>query len=107
VEAAFDAGLATSDAGALLLGATDKAIGLVKRFADCFVDSRDPSLVEHEVPTLVGQRVFGIARGYEDVNDHDQLRHDPVMAVLAGKPADAEARPQPPPRHSEGQHKRN
>jgi len=85
VEAAFDAGLATSDAGALLLGSTDKAIGLIDRFAACFVDHRERSLIEHEVRTLVGQRVVGIALGYEDVNDHDSLRHDPVMAVLAGK----------------------
>ena len=85
VEAAFDAGLATSDAGALLLGATDKAIGLIERFAGCFDDVRCQELVEHEVRTLVGQRVYGIALGYEDVDDHDQLRHDPVMAVLAGK----------------------
>jgi len=85
VEAAFDAGLATSDAGALLLGATDKAIGLIDRFAGCFVDHRDPGLIEHEVRTLVGQRVVGIALGYEDLADHDVPRHDPVMAVLAGK----------------------
>jgi len=85
VEAAFDVGLATSDGGALLLGATDKAIGLVSRFAACFDDVRRPELIEHEVATLVGQRVFGIALGYEDLNDHDHLRHDPVMAVLAGK----------------------
>ena len=85
VEAAFDAGLVTSDAGALLLGATDRAIDLVDRFADCFRDHRRRDLVEHAVSTLVGQRVFGIALGYEDVNDHDELRHDPVMAVLAGK----------------------
>ena len=85
VEAAFDAGLLTSDAGALLLGAADRAIGLIDRFAACFVDHRDPSLIEHKVSTLVGQRVFGIALGYEDLIDHDSLRHDPVMAVLAGK----------------------
>jgi hypothetical protein len=85
VEAAFDAGLATSDAGALLLGATDRAIGLIERFAACFDDGRRRELIEHEVCTLVGQRVFGIALGYEDVVDHDHLRHDPVMAVLAGK----------------------
>ena len=85
VEAAFDAGLATSDAGALLLGATDKVIGLIDRFAGCFVDHREPALVEHKVRTQVGQRVVGIAQGYEDVEDHDHLRHDPVMAVLAGK----------------------
>jgi hypothetical protein len=85
VEAAFDAGLATSDAGALLLGATDKAIALIARFAGCFDDLRRQELIEHEVATLVGQRVVGIALGYEDVEDHDVLRHDPVMAVLAGK----------------------
>ena len=65
VEAAFDAGLVTSDAGALLLGATDRAIDLVDRFADCFRDHRRQDLVEHAVSTLVGQRVFGIALGYE------------------------------------------
>ena len=85
VEAAFDGGAITSDAGALLLGATDRAIGLVGRFAACFTDVRRADLVEHEVATLVGQRVFGIALGYEDLNDHDQLRHDPAMASLAGK----------------------
>ena len=83
--AAFDGGKITSDAGALLLGATDRAIGLVDRFARCFTDSRSPELVEHKVATLVGQRIFGIALGYEDVLDHDDLRHDPIMAVLAGK----------------------
>jgi hypothetical protein len=85
VDAAFDAGLVTSDAGGLLLGATDRAIGLVDRFAGCFRDHRRQELIEHTVSTLVGQRVFGIALGYEDLNDHDELRHDPVMAVLAGK----------------------
>src|SRR5256885_294273 len=85
VEAAFDAGLVTSDAGALLLGATDRAIDLVGRFAGCFRDHRRQDLIEHAVGTLIGQRVFGIALGYEDLNDHDELRHDPLMAVLAGK----------------------
>ena len=73
----------TSDAGALLLGATDRAIGLIERFAACFADGRAAERIEHEVATLVGQRVFGIALGYEDLVDHDQLRHDPVLAVLA------------------------
>jgi Transposase DDE domain group 1 len=85
VVAAFDGGAITSDAGALLLGATDRAIGLMARFARCFEDVRRQELIEHEVVTLVGQRVFGIALGYEDLNDHDELRHDPIMAVLAGK----------------------
>ena len=83
--AAFDGGAITSDAGALLLGTTDRAIGLVDRLAACFIDYRKVELIEHRVATLVGQRVFGIALGYEDLNDHDELRHDPVMAVLAGK----------------------
>jgi hypothetical protein len=81
----FDGGAITSDAGALLLGAADRAIRLMGRFAECFIDRRRPAQVEHAVRTLVGQRVFGIALGYEDVADHDELRHDPVMAVLAGK----------------------
>jgi hypothetical protein len=85
VVAAFDGGAITSDAGALLLGATDRAIGMMKRFAACFHDERRAHLIEHEVVTLVGQRVFAIALDYEDLNDHDQLRHDPMMAVLAGK----------------------
>jgi hypothetical protein len=85
VVASFDGGAITSDAGALLLGATDRAIHLVDRFASCFRDARSPDLIEHEVRTLVGQRVFGLALGYEDLNDHDELRHDPMMAVLAGK----------------------
>jgi Transposase DDE domain group 1 len=85
VEAAFDGGLVTSDAGALLLGATDRSIRMMDRFASCFHDERRPEWIEHEVVTLVGQRVFGIALGYEDLNDHDELRHDPMMAILAGK----------------------
>jgi hypothetical protein len=85
VEAGFDGGDATSDAGALLLGATDRAIGLMRRFAACFDDGRTPVLVEHSVATMVAQRVFGIALGYEDLVDHDQLRHDPVLATLVGK----------------------
>jgi len=85
VVAGFDGGAITSDAGALLLGATDRVIRVVDRFARCFRDERDPARIEHEVATLVGQRVFGIALGYEDLVDHDELRHDPALAVLAGK----------------------
>jgi hypothetical protein len=85
VVAGFDGGKMTSDAGALLLGATDGAIRLVERFAECFADSRAPELIEHTVGTLVGQRIFALALGYEDLIDHDELRHDPTMAVLAGK----------------------
>ena len=85
VVAAFDGGEVTSDAGALLLGATDRAISLVTRFAACFDDGRVQAQVEHTIETMVAQRVFGIALGYEDLIDHDQLRHDPVLAALAGK----------------------
>jgi Transposase DDE domain group 1 len=85
VVATFDGGAMTSEAGAMLLGATDKQIELVDRFADCFIDFRAPELIEHAVAGLVRQRVFGIALGYEDLIDHDQLRHDPVLAVLGGK----------------------
>lgn len=85
VVGAFDGGAMTSDGGALLLGATDKAIRLIERFAACFSDARAPELIEHSLGTLVGQRVFGLALGYEDLNDHDLLRHDPVMATLIGK----------------------
>src|SRR6202162_1824788 len=85
VVAAFDGGRMTSEAGAMLLGPTDRQLRLIERFAGCFTDYRAADLVEHTVPGLVGQRVFGIALGYEDLIDHDQLRHDPVMAVLGGK----------------------
>src|ERR1700747_1956146 len=85
VVAAFDGGTMTSEAGAMLLGATDGQIRLIERFAGCFTDHRAADLVVHEVASLVGQRVFGMALGYEDLIDHDQLRHDPVMAVLGGK----------------------
>ena len=85
VVAGFDGGEVTSDAGGLLLGATDRAIRLVGRFAGCFEDGRLQAQVEHSVGTMTAQRIFGIALGYEDLNDHDQLRHDPVLATLAGK----------------------
>src|SRR5229473_2767165 len=85
VVASFDGGAITSDGGALLLGQTDRAIRLTERFAACFADMRAAELVEHQVETMVMQRVVGIALGYEDLNDHDELRHDPALAVLASK----------------------
>ncbi|MGE4049094.1 MAG: transposase, partial [Acetobacteraceae bacterium] len=87
VVASFDGGAMTSDAGALRLGATNKVLGLTRRLAACFKDSRDPAYTEHQVETLVMQRVTGIALGYEDLNDYDQLRHDLVLAARTGKPA--------------------
>jgi hypothetical protein len=70
--------------GALLLGQVDRGLGLTRRFAACFTDRRDPRFVEHRVETLVGQRIFGLALGYEDLLDHDELRNL-TLAVLAGK----------------------
>jgi len=85
VVADFRGGRITSDAGALLLGQTDRALKLTRRLANCFADARSPARVEHEVETLLIQRITGIALGYEDLCDHDTLRHDPVLSVLAGK----------------------
>ena len=85
VEAAFDGGAVTTDAGALLLGRTDRAIRLLDRFAGCFRDGRSAVAIEHGLVTLVSQRVIGIALGYEDLVDHDHLRHDPVLAAVVGK----------------------
>ena len=81
----FDGGTITSDAGGLLLRETEKRTSIVSRFATCFEDLRDPRLIEHTVAELVAQRVYGIALGYEDLNDHDDLRRDPLLAVLVGK----------------------
>ena len=85
VVAGFDGGDITSNAGALLLGLVDRGLGLVRRFAACFRDRRNPSYVEHQVETIVGQRIFSLVLGYEDLNDHDELRKDPVFQALAGK----------------------
>ena len=85
VVAGFDGGAVTSEAGALLLGVTDRAIRLVERFAGCFTDARRQASVDHTVGAMVGQRVFGIALGYEDLLDHDELRDDPVMRMLSGR----------------------
>jgi Transposase DDE domain group 1 len=85
VVAGFDGGEVTSDAGALLLARTDRAIRLIDRFAGCFGDGRAAALVEHPVRVLVGQRVVGIALGYEDLLDHDHLRFDPVLGAAMGK----------------------
>jgi hypothetical protein len=85
VVAAFDGGALTSDAGALLLRHTDRTIGLIERVAACFQDNREQDQVVHPLPALVGQRIVGIALGYEDVSDHDELRHDPVLALFAEK----------------------
>ena len=81
----FDGGNITSDAGGLLLRETEKCTGILREFAQAFEDLRDPDLIEHTVAELVAQRVYGLALGYEDLNDHDELRRDPLLAVLVGK----------------------
>lgn len=85
VTARFDGGAITSDAGGLLLREVEAKTGILQRFAACFTDYRDPERVEHTVPELMAQRIFALALGYEDLNDHDALRHDPLLAVLVGK----------------------
>lgn len=86
VVARFDGGTMTSDAGAVLLRETDRRLDLLPRLAACFEDHRQPWLISHTVPELVAQRVYALALGYEDLSDHDQLREDPLLAVLSGKP---------------------
>jgi hypothetical protein len=81
----FNGGNITSDAGGLLLQQTERATGIIKRFAACFTDHRDRDLIEHSVEELIAQRIYALALGYEDLNDHDQLRNDPLLAVLVGK----------------------
>jgi hypothetical protein len=85
VTARFDGGAITSDAGGLLLREVETKTGILRRFAACFDDHRDPELIEHTVYDLLAQRIFALALGYEDLNDHDTLRHDPLLAMLVGK----------------------
>ena len=85
VEAGFTAGQVSSDGGALLLREADRKINLLGRLAACFSDGRAPLLVKHQLPEMLGQRIYGLALGYEDLNDHEQLRRDPLLAVLSGK----------------------
>ena len=85
VVARFDGGTISSDGGAVLLRQLEQSTGIVRQFADCFRDHRQPAQIEHSVRELVCQRVYGLALGYEDLNDHDQLRCDPLLALLSGK----------------------
>jgi hypothetical protein len=85
VVADFEGGMVSSDAGALLLGETDKGIRLVERLSTCFHEQRNPIYVAHAIETLVAQRVFGLALGYEDLIEHDGLRLDPVLGALLGE----------------------
>jgi hypothetical protein len=85
VEAKFDGGNVTSDGGGLLLREVEARRKIIERFTFCFRDHRNPDLIEHSLFSLLSQRIFGLALGYEDLNDHDILRRDPLLAVLAGK----------------------
>jgi hypothetical protein len=85
IVARFDGGTISSDGGALLLRQTDRRLNLLPRLAECFLDSRDQDRVEHSILEMVSQRIYGLALGYEDLNDHEQLRKDPLFAVLAGR----------------------
>lgn len=81
----FNGGEITSDGGGLLLREVENQLGIIDCFAECFTDFRDPERIEHTVKELLSQRIYGIALGYEDLNDHDELRGDPLLAVLSEK----------------------
>jgi hypothetical protein len=85
IEARFDGGTISSDGGAFLLRQTDQRLNLLSRLSGCFLDGRNPELIEHSVTEMLCQRVYGLALGYEDLNDHEQLRRDPVFGILAGR----------------------
>ena len=85
IVARFDGGTISSDGGAFLLRQTDKRLNLIGRLAESFLDGRNQSLVEHSIAEMLSQRIYGLALGYEDLNDHEQLRTDPVFGILAGK----------------------
>ena len=85
VVARFDGGTITSDGGGLLLGEVERRTAIVRQFAACFSDHRNPELVEHQFQELVAQRVYGLALGYEDLNDHNELWADPLLATPVGK----------------------
>ena len=86
VIARFDGGTITSDGGALLLPQVERRTRILERFAACFTDHRDPERIEHTVLELISQRVYALALGYEDLNDHDLLRLDPLLATIVGQP---------------------
>jgi Transposase DDE domain group 1 len=85
VVADFEGGRITSDAGGLLLREVEGRFGIVRQFVGCFTDHRDPGKIEFTVEELLLQRVMGLALGYEDLNDHDDLRHDPLLALVCGR----------------------
>lgn len=85
VEAQFAGDWLTTEGGSLLLRQAERRIGLLRRVAACFTDYRQPDRIEHRLEEMLAQRIYGLALGYEDLNDHEQLRQDPLLGVLAGK----------------------
>jgi hypothetical protein len=85
IVARFDGGTISSDSGAFLLRETDKRLNLLPRLAECFLDGRNQALIDHSILEMLSQRIYGLALGYEDINDHEQLRKDPVFGILAGR----------------------
>src|SRR5664279_2005166 len=85
VLADFDGGDISSDGGVLLLRKAEELTGVIRQFAACFTDHRNSNLIEHTLEELVAQRVYGLALGYEDLVDHDDLRRDPLLATVVGK----------------------
>lgn len=81
----FQGGTVTSDAGLTLIADLDRKLQITSRFAGCFDDYREPNRIEHSIESLIAQRVYGLVQGYEDLNDHEQLRHDPMFALAVGK----------------------
>ncbi|PYU09703.1 MAG: IS1380 family transposase, partial [Acidobacteria bacterium] len=85
VVAEFSGERLTTEGGALLLRAADRKMGLLRRVVRCFRDARDPQRIEHELSEMLAQRIYGLALGYEDLNDHEELRNDPLLGMLAGR----------------------
>jgi hypothetical protein len=85
VVAQFAGDWLTTEGGSLLLRQADRKIGLLRRVSGCFTDCRQPERIEHRLEEMLAQRIYGLALGYEDLNDHEQLRQDPLLGVLAGK----------------------
>ena len=83
IVAHFNGGNISSDAGGLLLKQTEQATGIINQFAGCFTDHRDPDIIEHTAEDLIAQRIYALALGYEDLNDHDELRNDPLLVSLS------------------------
>ena len=85
VVADFSGGQITTDGGLILVAQVDKHYRISERLAACFGDHRAPTRVQHELSDLIAQRLYGLVQGYEDLNDHEQLRHEPMFGIAVGK----------------------